>query len=67
MKALLSLSLVVIASGICFAEDKKDPTAGKWTIESVSALEVALFMVVIREPRYKHEAPALKLRGFWFE
>jgi uncharacterized protein (TIGR03067 family) len=36
MKALLSLSLVVIASGICLAEDKKDPTAGKWVIESVT-------------------------------
>ncbi|MFO0822215.1 MAG: TIGR03067 domain-containing protein [Gemmataceae bacterium] len=35
MKAILSLVLGLGLYGIAFAEDKKDPTAGKWVIESV--------------------------------
>jgi uncharacterized protein (TIGR03067 family) len=36
MKTLLSLGLFIAAFGICLADDKKDPTAGKWVIESVT-------------------------------
>lgn len=36
MKALLTLSLMAATFGLCLAEDKKDPTAGKWVIESVT-------------------------------
>jgi uncharacterized protein (TIGR03067 family) len=36
MRTLFALSLVVASFGAVAAEDKKDPTAGKWTIESVT-------------------------------
>lgn len=36
MKAVLSLGLVAAVFGVCGAQDKKDPTAGKWVIESVT-------------------------------
>jgi uncharacterized protein (TIGR03067 family) len=36
MKALLSLVLGLGLVGVAFAEDKKDPTAGKWVVESVT-------------------------------
>jgi uncharacterized protein (TIGR03067 family) len=36
MKALLTLGLVMASMAICAADDKKDPTAGKWAIESVT-------------------------------
>jgi uncharacterized protein (TIGR03067 family) len=36
MRVLLSLSLIALAVGVTGADDKKDPTAGKWVIESVT-------------------------------
>ena len=36
MKALLTLGLFVAAFGIGLADDKKDPTIGKWVMESVT-------------------------------
>ena len=36
MRTLVSLGLVALALGITAADDKKDPTAGKWVIESVT-------------------------------
>ncbi|MBN9122024.1 MAG: TIGR03067 domain-containing protein [Planctomycetes bacterium] len=36
MRTLLALGLVVAAFGVSAADDKKDPTAGKWVIESVT-------------------------------
>ena len=36
MRTLVSLGLVALALGISTADDKKDPTAGKWIIESVT-------------------------------
>jgi uncharacterized protein (TIGR03067 family) len=36
MRALLALGMVVLAFGVTTADDKKDPTAGKWVIESVT-------------------------------
>ncbi len=36
MRTLLALGLVVAAFGFIVADDKKDPTAGKWVIESVT-------------------------------
>jgi uncharacterized protein (TIGR03067 family) len=36
MRTLLALGTVVVAFGVTVAEDKKDPTAGKWVIESVT-------------------------------
>jgi uncharacterized protein (TIGR03067 family) len=36
MKSLCSLALFSALCGFCLADDKKDPTAGKWTIESVT-------------------------------
>ena len=36
MPTLLALGLVVAVFGTALAEDKKDPTAGKWVIESVT-------------------------------
>jgi uncharacterized protein (TIGR03067 family) len=36
MRTLLALGLVVTVFGAAPAEDKKDPTAGKWVIESVT-------------------------------
>ncbi|HUR54704.1 MAG TPA: TIGR03067 domain-containing protein [Gemmataceae bacterium] len=36
MRALLSLSLFALALGVSSADDKKDPTAGKWVVESVT-------------------------------
>lgn len=36
MKSLLSVGLFFSALCLCLADDKKDVTAGKWTIESVS-------------------------------
>src|SRR5262245_39003687 len=36
MRTLLALGVVVTALGVSAAEDKKDPTAGKWVIESVT-------------------------------
>lgn len=36
MKALLSLGVLGVSLAIGLADDKKDPTAGKWTIESVT-------------------------------
>jgi uncharacterized protein (TIGR03067 family) len=35
MKALFSLGLVALSFTIAEAEDKKDPTTGKWVIESI--------------------------------
>lgn len=36
MKLLGSLALFIVACGVSLADDKKDPTAGKWVIESVT-------------------------------
>jgi uncharacterized protein (TIGR03067 family) len=36
MRKLLALGLVIAAFGVSAADDKKDPTAGKWTVESVT-------------------------------
>jgi len=36
MRMLLALGLVTSLFGIATADDKKDPTAGKWVIESVT-------------------------------
>jgi uncharacterized protein (TIGR03067 family) len=36
MKTLLSLGLIGCSFALCLADDKKDPTAGKWVIESVT-------------------------------
>jgi uncharacterized protein (TIGR03067 family) len=36
MRKLLALGLVIAAVGVSAADDKKDPTVGKWTIESVT-------------------------------
>lgn len=36
MRALLSLSLFALALGVSSADDKKDPTAGKWVVDSVT-------------------------------
>lgn len=36
MRTLLSLGLFALAIGTTKADDKKDPTAGKWVIESVT-------------------------------
>ena len=36
MKTLLSLGLLVGVFGFSAADDKKDPTAGKWVVESVT-------------------------------
>jgi len=36
MRTLLSLGLVAVTFAIATAEDKKDPTAGKWVVESVT-------------------------------
>jgi uncharacterized protein (TIGR03067 family) len=36
MRTLLSLGLLFAAFGITSAQDKKDPTAGKWVVESVT-------------------------------
>ena len=36
MRTLLSLGLVALAVGVATADDKKDPTAGKWVIESLT-------------------------------
>jgi uncharacterized protein (TIGR03067 family) len=36
MRTLLALGLVAAAFGISSADDKKDPTVGKWVIESVT-------------------------------
>jgi uncharacterized protein (TIGR03067 family) len=36
MRTLLALGMVVAAFGVTVADDKKDPTAGKWVIESVT-------------------------------
>lgn len=36
MRTLLSLGLFALALGVSSADDKKDPTAGKWVIESVT-------------------------------
>jgi uncharacterized protein (TIGR03067 family) len=36
MRALLALGLAIAASGTTAADDKKDPTAGKWLVESVT-------------------------------
>lgn len=36
MRMLLALGLMAAAIGVSRADDKKDPTAGKWLIESVT-------------------------------
>ena len=36
LRTLVSLCLVALALSISAADDKKDPTAGKWIIESVT-------------------------------
>jgi uncharacterized protein (TIGR03067 family) len=36
MRTLLSLGMVAVTFAISTAEDKKDPTAGKWVVESVT-------------------------------
>jgi uncharacterized protein (TIGR03067 family) len=36
MRTLMALGLVIAATGVSIAEDKKDPIAGKWTVESVT-------------------------------
>ena len=36
MRSLLTLGLLVAGFGFALADDKKDPTAGKWVIESVT-------------------------------
>jgi len=36
MKMLLPMFLVPVLFGVATAEDKKDPTAGKWVVESVT-------------------------------
>src|SRR5262245_15377377 len=36
MRTLLAVSFVVVVFGVAFAADEKDPTAGKWVIESVT-------------------------------
>jgi uncharacterized protein (TIGR03067 family) len=36
MRMLLALGLMAAAFGVAVADDKKDPTAGKWTLESVT-------------------------------
>lgn len=36
MRTLLTLGLLVAGFGFALADDKKDPTAGKWVIESVT-------------------------------
>lgn len=36
MRALLSMGVLAAALGVSAADDKKDPTAGKWVIESLT-------------------------------
>lgn len=36
MRTLLALGILTAAFGVATAEEKKDPTAGKWTVESVT-------------------------------
>ncbi len=53
MKALLSLGLVAAMFGLVRADDAKDPTAGKWVVESVirDGKEAAALKGAIREEK----------------
>lgn len=54
MRALLAFGLMVSALGIATADDKKDPTAGDWVIESVTRDGKA--DAALKDGQRRHEA-----------
>jgi len=62
MRTLLALGLVTSLFGIATADDKKDPTAGKWVIESVTRDDYRSGTVGIAEVSVPGVAPRRWLR-----